>query len=44
VMALVFGSYTSIMEIAKLYNSTPESWSVYSAYSTMSIFKMPLVI
>jgi hypothetical protein len=29
-MALVFGSYTSINEIAKLYTDTPKSWNVYS--------------
>jgi len=44
VMALAFGSYTSIREIAQLYTSTSTSWSVYSAYNTMFIFKFPLVI
>jgi hypothetical protein len=43
VMAIVFGSYTSIREIVKLYTSAPESWSVYSAYTTFT-FKIPLVI
>jgi proton-coupled amino acid transporter len=33
-MALVFGSYTSIKEIAKLYTDTPESLSAYSVNNT----------
>jgi hypothetical protein len=41
VMAIVFGSYTSIREIAKLYTYAPTSWSVYSAFYTMFVCKIP---